>query len=339
MTGFIKKTEVIIMGTGKRIMLWDNLKFILITFVVIGHFIDYYITSGIYRSIFVFIYSFHMPLFIFAAGLFHRNKNIAYKVYTYIVISFILKIFIYVTRKNISPDIELDFTEESGVPWYMFAMAVFILLTYIFRDINKLYILVTWLIVACFFGYDNTIDDTFALSRIIIFYPFYLMGSMVNHAALEKAAGDRQKKFSAAVILIIWAALCVFFRDKIYALRPLFTARHPFDDTEYGEWFYRLLCYVISIGIGLCIILITPAKRLPFASEAGRRSIQVYFWHRPILYLIIANTDILNICDTPSGKIIWILCAIALTCLLSTKPFSFPAMFMLQNINHRKKIS
>lgn len=317
----------------KRIMLWDNLKFLLITLVVIGHFIDYYISSGIYKSIFIFIYSFHMPLFIFAAGIFHRNKNIAYKVYTYICLSFMLKILIYITRRNINPNIELDFAEESGVPWYIFAIGIFVLLTYALRNINKKYVLITWMLVACFIGYDNSIEDTFSISRIIIFYPFYLMGSMVNHERLEAMSHKKHTKAVCGIIIVIWFIACLIFREEIYKLRPLFTARHPFEDTYYGEWFYRLLCYIISILVGFCIIMLIPDNRIPFISEAGRRSVQVYFWHRPILYLIIANTSILTICDTPTGKIAWMLYAILLTCILSTKIFSFPAMYMLNNIN------
>jgi len=49
-----------------RIALWDNLKFLLVTCMVIGHFADQFTdVSIIYDSIFLFIYSFHIPLFIF----------------------------------------------------------------------------------------------------------------------------------------------------------------------------------------------------------------------------------------------------------------------------------
>ena len=50
---------------SNRIALWDNLKFILITLVVAGHFADQLTDySSIYSSIYLFIYAFHMPLFI-----------------------------------------------------------------------------------------------------------------------------------------------------------------------------------------------------------------------------------------------------------------------------------
>jgi len=70
-----------------RIALWDNLKFFLVTCVVIGHFADQFTdVSKIYDSIFLFIYSFHIPLFIFIAGLMLKNKNITAKVIFFISI-------------------------------------------------------------------------------------------------------------------------------------------------------------------------------------------------------------------------------------------------------------
>lgn len=66
----------------ERIALWDNLKFILITAVVIGHFADFVVDrSDTCKSIYLFIYAFHMPLFIFISGLFHTDRNVVKKVF------------------------------------------------------------------------------------------------------------------------------------------------------------------------------------------------------------------------------------------------------------------
>ena len=52
-----------------RVSLWDNLKFMAIVLVVVGHFADYLTeTSMVSRSIRLFIYAFHMPLFFFVSG-------------------------------------------------------------------------------------------------------------------------------------------------------------------------------------------------------------------------------------------------------------------------------
>ena len=56
---------------------FDNLKFILIFLVVLGHYCGSYLESWLMLGIYNFIYSFHMPLFIFISGYFSRN--IAYQ--------------------------------------------------------------------------------------------------------------------------------------------------------------------------------------------------------------------------------------------------------------------
>ena len=58
----------------KRYYLLDNLKVILIFFVVFGHVIEYYINdNSILMTLYIFIYIFHMPLFIFISGYLSKN--------------------------------------------------------------------------------------------------------------------------------------------------------------------------------------------------------------------------------------------------------------------------
>ena len=76
----------------ERIALWDNTKFLLMILVVVGHFINRNLgSSHLYQSMYLFIWSFHMPLFIFVSGLFHKNRNIKEKVISYFSIYFFLK--------------------------------------------------------------------------------------------------------------------------------------------------------------------------------------------------------------------------------------------------------
>ena len=60
---------------NQRVEKWDILKFFLMFFVVLGHIADCYtLEHESMRSLYLFIYSFHMPLFIFLSGLFLRFK-------------------------------------------------------------------------------------------------------------------------------------------------------------------------------------------------------------------------------------------------------------------------
>lgn len=62
--------------TVNRESYWDSLKFFLILCVVFGHFLELNNPVGtINRSIFNFIYLFHMPLFVFVSGRFSQMRD------------------------------------------------------------------------------------------------------------------------------------------------------------------------------------------------------------------------------------------------------------------------
>ena len=108
----------------KRIFLFDNLKFFLILTVVIGHFIDYITKSSHMMSgLFLFIYSFHMPFFIYLAGLFHSNHNIKNRCVSFIAIGFSMKILFALCRMIFFHKASFSLLSDSGLPWFMFAMA------------------------------------------------------------------------------------------------------------------------------------------------------------------------------------------------------------------------
>ena len=59
----------------KRIYWWDNIKFVMIVLVVAGHFADTLVAhSGVMKSFYLFIYAFHMPVFLFISGMFYTNR-------------------------------------------------------------------------------------------------------------------------------------------------------------------------------------------------------------------------------------------------------------------------
>ena len=84
------------MGTNsKRIPLWDNLKFYLILLVVIGHFAEAGGETHLFKSVFLFIYAFHMPAFFFVSGLFHSERRVGQKVAAFLALYILMKALIF----------------------------------------------------------------------------------------------------------------------------------------------------------------------------------------------------------------------------------------------------
>lgn len=244
--------------------------------------------SHAYRSIFLFIYAFHMPLFLFVSGLFHREDRIIQKCIFYVTVGFSQKMLFFVTNVLLGNQPNFVLLGDNGIPWFMFVLAIYTALTYALRNANKKYILLFFIALGCFVGYDTSIGDYLYLSRGIIFYPAYLLGTMIKQEKIIEVK-EKHKSLAAAAIavLLFWAYLCYVKQDNLYVLRPLFTGRNPFGEDlyPYGA-LVRLLCYAITFFVGAAILFVVPSKKILGMSGMGSHSVDVYFWHWPVWLLL-----------------------------------------------------
>ena len=95
--------------TNKKYFI-DNIKVVLIFLVVFGHLIERYIdTSNTLMGIYMFIYIFHMPLFVYISGYLSKNINKSNKIflknllipYIFLNIIWYVLAYIYILEKLI----------------------------------------------------------------------------------------------------------------------------------------------------------------------------------------------------------------------------------------------
>lgn len=240
----------------KRNYSLDIFKGVLIFLVVFGHFLlpvkerEY----TLFNKLFFFIYSFHMPAFIFLSGYFYYNswkrKGIKLKsVIPLIMLFLMMKILLHISDmlfygdRNIIP----DFLHESSTPWYISALIFFRLSLYpleLFLKLNKkkltydaVIIYVTALIIFfTFFSMLNMnwqvrIDDFLSLDRVVSFAPYFYIGILYKkYSSLSKTSifEEINMRFFAIGAFCVLGFFVFFKYVRFYTL------------IFYGPWGYRI---------------------------------------------------------------------------------------------------
>lgn len=325
--------------TKQRLYVYDNVKLLLIIFVVIGHLVDYggklYTDSNTCYRAMVYIYAFHMPLFIFIAGLFYKARNTTSKIFYYLSVGLTMKVLIYVAQQKLYHTGAFTFSNLNGPDWFMLALAVYAAAMPLLQKIDSRLVLAMSLLLGLFSGYADEINTFLSLSRIIVFFPFFVAGTMVDGEKLARVLHRLPLRILGGALILAWTVIVAKFGDTIWFFKFLFTGSTPFsslpeDFVKYG-CVMRGFTYVLSGLLCLSLIAVIPDKKLGFLSVCGSRTIQVYFWHLPCV-LAVHTVDYAffdsSLAREPWGYITGILIAVLLALVLSLKPFSIPTAVM-----------
>lgn len=269
-----------------RIYYFDNLKFVLIFLVVFGHFISPFVEkSHIAKSLWIFIWSFHMPLFIFISGYLAKNaiaKRDKNKIFNFLILYVLLKFVIFIIQVLYGLEPKLSLFKVSDIPWYLMAMAVWYIISMLTQKLDKNKVLIISILLALIIGYDKDFRDFLALSRILVYYPFFLLGTMIGKDKIQKLTGNKVYKFISIILLLGFMAICLIFTDKIYFIRPLLTGRNSYyslnNNIEYFGLVFRIVSYILAVIISVSVMALIP-KGKTFFSKMGSRTLAVYFLH------------------------------------------------------------
>ena len=297
----------------QRIYRYDNIKALLIFLVVLGHMTtDYVSDSHLIRWTTLWIYTFHMPAFIFISGLVHKQyiteeraalgirgetRMRRDKVLGFFLCGYGLKVFLQLSRTLMGQHPLWHWIEEPGIPWYLFVMAEYELLFYLMRRIDAK--VKPWMMIAGAFalsaaiGYFPAVGDAFCLSRMINFLPIYMIGYYLDMKSFNAYVEKIRYKSAGAFIIIVSLIICRMLPWGGYSLRKWFTGRRSYEFLSdfFGStaiscgWLIRLAVWAIAIAITFSVIAAVPDKNLGFITTIGSRTLNVYFWHRPVCYL------------------------------------------------------
>lgn len=277
-------------SNSDRIPLWDNIKGLMIILVVVGHIADFNYT-GTYKSIFLFIYSFHMPMMFFVSGLFFHSKNLKRKILYFISIGFASKILVWITLYIVSGEAPgFLLLSDSFLPWFMFVLAEYLALMNLLKKVNQWFLFFGAILLVCLVGYDSAVGDYLYLSRMLVFFPFYLMGFILREKKDDIIRFKNRFRIPlsilSAILLLGYLAVCLWKPETVGIIRHLLTGRNPYSEQilPYG-FLMRLRCYGIAFVMMASIVFLMPNRKIPLLTKIGTKTLNIYFWHWPIIKL------------------------------------------------------
>lgn len=303
----------------------DNAKFLMIFLVVFGHLIEPIINnSGLIKTTYLSIYSFHMPVFIILAGMLSKpeysiertRKTIISILIPLISFTFLYEISNIIIHGNFS-SYSIGF-QPYWILWFLFSLFLWKLFLPVI--LNFRFPILISIAVALIAGYVDSVGFFLGISRTLYFFPFFLIGQQLTTKVLSNNLLLKIPKPIYCVVLILNVAVFWLLRDYSHQwLYGSFSYERLDVNGIYGSAI-RLSMYAISIITSIAIIMLIPSTKSKI-SELGGNSLYVYVWHGFFvkIFVGIGLISFLGNLWAPITLTIVFLGALILTLLLSTK--------------------
>ncbi|MEN1967580.1 acyltransferase family protein [Lentibacillus sp. N15] len=266
----------------ERNAFFDNAKVALIFLVVFGHMIQPFASgSQDINTLYMWIYTFHMPAFIFLSGFFAKglgNKDYILKLakkllIPYVIFQIIYTAFYYFIGKD---SWQTGLFDPQWSLWFLFSLFSWHMLLYWFKKIPPVLSMAIAVEIGLIVGYFGEIGHTFSLSRTFVFFPFFLLGYWLkeDHVMLLKTKAAK----IISVIIMVSVAGAIYFAPEINSGWLL--ASKSYGDLGMPEFggLARLLVYTTSALMAMSVLAWIP-KQHNFLTHLGTRTLYVYLLH------------------------------------------------------------
>ncbi|GCF94096.1 acyltransferase [Enterococcus florum] len=280
-----------------REFLFDNIRGILILLVVLGHALEYFrLENKVGQFLYVFIYLFHMPVFIFISGYFSKNleKGRRTSVETFLIPYLLLNIFLSVIMLALGKIEEISILSPGWTLWYLYCMFIWRLML---PDLVKIrYVLLLSFIVGIFSGFLTEFGTYMAMARTLGFFPFFLAGYYTDKTLIKNLRRIPHSKL-ISIGIIVFAIMTAYLWTS-NNLPPELLWR----DRAYNAFAVPLLQNLLTIiflygmGFAFVFVFITLANNKPHLfSTWGQRTLAIYLLHIYLVAPLVQLTDYIKL--------------------------------------------
>jgi fucose 4-O-acetylase-like acetyltransferase len=264
----------------------DNAKLLLVGLVVLGHTlsrgIQQSVPSG--HAIYLFVYLFHMPAFIFLAGYFARAPELTPRalqtIVTRLLAPYAIFTVLYAVVRAVSSGHHprIDFVDPWWLLWFLPALAGWRLLAPLVLNLRAPF--TVSVLIGLGAGLLERVGSAFTLARILTLLPFFVLGAITQPDWL-RLLKTRELRVVGAAVLAVTATLVAVLHDRVDGAWDALFWNDDYAALHVSAaegLLTRLGLYAVGIVLTFAVLAVVPTGRHWFTA-VGAASLYVYLLH------------------------------------------------------------
>lgn len=274
-----------------------NLRFLLIVCVFVGNAIEPLIMRmPEMKAIFLWIFTFHMPLFVFVTGYFARSnlngaaglrilKQIALQ---YVIFQSIYSLLDYFVFRV--PGITHSFFIPYLLLWFLVGHLFWRLMMLMFTRFSIRHPLLISIVLGFLVGFLPLQGAWFGISRSVVYLPFFVIGHTFSYDRFRERLTPTVRYAGAAISMGLLVVL--YFMSE--PINPIWFMNHmTFHELGWTQsgWFAllnRTVIYLTEIVASLAFLTWVPMRNTRI-TNLGKRTLYVFLLHGLIIRCVVLS--------------------------------------------------
>lgn len=298
----------------------DAAKGILILLVILGHLLarshpdDGFITKALITG----IYAFHMPAFVFLAGITSKPRGILQRCTQFLTLLVVFQGAYFAARWVMGSDAKFSWERPYWILWFLLSMAVWTALTPLIAKIPRTSLALS-VLISLGSGMVDVIDYPYSASRTLVFLPFFVLGFTYGKAMLAFVSRLRLRGRSAVVAaaLLVFGFLLYWAPDHRW-----FYGSRGYDVLDVSDptgVVYRLVLQICALVLTVGLLVLVP-REPGLLVRFGQRSLSIFLLHGFAVLAVARYAKMMAEDNRYVAVVIYLMLMTGIALLASMKP-------------------